>query len=635
MSAEQSGTAVERTNTEDSGRPSSTGGSDARPGEGAAPESLERDPKGCGFLLREVGSEEIQTPEKFTEEQEMFGQTCEDFMQNEVLPHVDQLEDKDFDKMQELLRKAADLGLLMVDVPEEYGGIEVDKTTSMIVAEKTSQYASFSVTYGAQTGIGMLPVLYFGTEEQKEKWLPKIGSGETIAAYALTEPGSGSDALAAKTKAVATDDGDHYIINGTKMWITNAGFADLFTVFCQVDEDKFTAFLVEADRDGVSLGAEEKKMGQHGSSTRQVRFDDVKVPKENIVGEIGKGHKIAFNILNIGRFKLGVGSLGGSKRQLAISAEYANEREQFDQPIAEFGAIQQKLAEMATELYALESMCYRVGGYMDKTLDDMDSTAADDPNKVMEAIEEFAVEDSIIKVFGSEVSNRVADHAVQIHGGYGYSAEYEPERAYRDARISRIYEGTNEINRLLVPGMILKRTMKGQLELFEMIEDVESVLSDAEKPTPPGKDRDPELSFERYMAERAKQITVYAANQAIQKHMADLREQQEILLSLADMLIAVYGMDSVVTRTLQIIRDQDYESAELQRHATRLHAARSFQQVRELAENLLSHLAEGDGEKLNTHFDALDTLGFRPRVDMIGLEKKIARAVIEKEAYPF
>ncbi|MGM0559416.1 MAG: acyl-CoA dehydrogenase family protein [Myxococcota bacterium] len=592
-------------------------------------------PKGCSFLINEVGVEDIQTPEKFTEDQQMFAKTAEDFMEKEVFPYVDQLEDKDFDKMVEIMKKAASLGLLMIDIPEAYGGLQVDKTTSMIVSERVSKYAGFAATYGAQTTIGMLPTLYFGTEEQKQEWLPKLGSGEAFAAYALTEPGSGSDALAAKTRAELTEDGEHYILNGTKMWITNAGFADLYTVFGQVDGDKFTAFLVEADRDGVSTGAEEHKMGQHGSSTRQVTLEDVRVPASNVLGEIGKGHKIAFNILNIGRFKLGVGSLGGAKRGLSIAASYANEREQFGQPISNFGAIRSKLARMATKCYALEAMSYRVAGYMDRKLETLDADAGDYPEQAMKAIEEFAVEDSIMKVFGSEVGEYVADEAVQIHGGYGYSSEYEVERMYRDVRISRIYEGTNEINRMLIPGMILKRTMKGQLNLFEMIQQVEASLSEPKKPTPPGLGDDPKLSFETFMTQQAKKLVVYTANQAIQKHMADLKEQQEILVDLADMIIHLYAMDSTVTRTLQMIEANGLDSSLLARDATRLQATNSFNEIRGLAEKLLTHLAIDDSDKLNTHLEALERLTFRPQVDTIGLERSIAAIVVDRERYPF
>jgi alkylation response protein AidB-like acyl-CoA dehydrogenase len=592
-------------------------------------------PTGCSFLINEVGFETIQTPEKFTQEQRMFAKTASDFMEKEVFPHVEDLEHKDFDKMVEIMKKAAEVGLLLADIPEEYGGLQVDKSTSMIITEIISQYAGFAATFGAQVTIGMLPTLYFGTEEQKKHWLPKLGSGEAFAAYALTEAGSGSDALAAKTKAIESDDGEHYVVNGSKMWITNAGFADLFTVFCQVDGDKFSALLIEADREGVSVGAEEKKMGQHGSSTRQVILEDVKVPKSNVLGEVGKGHKIAFNILNIGRFKLGVGSLGGSKRALMLAAKYANEREQFGQPISSFGAIRSKLARMATQSYALESMSYRVAGYMDARLETLDAGVGDYPKQAMKAIEEFAVEDSIMKVYGSEVSHFVADQAVQIHGGYGYSAEYEVERMYRDVRISQIYEGTNEINRMLIPGMILKRTMKGQLNLFEMIQQVEAALSEPKEPTPPGREADPELSFEKFMTRQAKQLVVYTANQAIQKHMADLREQQEILLDLADMIIDLYAMDSTVTRTLQLIERDGMAASELHRAATRLQTSRAFGRIRQLAERLLSHLAAGDADKLTTHLEALEKLTFSPRVDEIGLERQIAEAVVEAEKYPF
>lgn len=590
-------------------------------------------PKGCAFLLEDVGSEEILTPEQFSQDQKMFADTAKSFMDKEVFPRVEELEKGNFDLMVEVLRKSAEVGLTMVDIPEEYGGLGVDKTTSMIITENLSHYSGWATTYGAHTGIGMLPLLFFGTHEQKAKWLPKIASTEVIAAYALTEPSSGSDALAAKTRAELTEDGEHWVLNGKKMWITNAGFADLFTVFAQVDGDKFTAFLVEGDREGFSTGAEEKKMGLKGSSTRELSLENVKVPKENLLGEIGKGHKIAFNILNIGRFKLGVGTLGGGKRTLRLATEYALDREQFGQPIANFGAIRWKLAEMAAKLYALESMSYRVAGYMDQTLQVLDSGADDYIDKMMKAIEEFAIEDSILKVYGSETIDYVADEAVQIHGGLGYSAEYEVERIYRDTRINRIFEGTNEINRMLIPGMILKRTMKGQLNLFGQIQKVEMALAQGEKPTPPPMGDDPELAFESFLTEQAKKLGVYCANQAIQKHMADLREQQEILIDLADIISQLYVMDSTVSRTRQLIEVEGLEKTGAHQAATRLILAGAFRIVRECSERLLYNLAEGDA--LNAHLEAFGKLSFYSRIDEIGEARVVADAVCAREGYPF
>lgn len=590
-------------------------------------------PSGCAFLIDEVGSENIFTPEDFTEDQRMFAKTAETFMNKEVFPIIDELEDKNFDKMVGLLKKAADVGLLMIDIPEKYGGLEVDKTTSMIVTEYLSKYSGWATTYGAHTGIGMLPLLYFGTHEQRQKWLPEIATADSIAAYALTEPGSGSDALAAKTKAELTDDGDHYVLNGTKMWITNAGFADLFTVFAQVEGDKFTAFLVEADRDGVEPGEEEEKMGLRGSSTRELQLEDVKIPADNLLGEIGKGHKIAFNILNIGRFKLGVGSLGGAKRVMKVAAKYAQQREQFGQPIAEFGAIRSKLAQMAYKLYSLETMCYRVSGYMDRSLELLDDDADDYPERVMEEIEEFAIEDSIMKVYGSEVLDYCADEALQIHGGMGYSTEYEVERVYRDSRINRIFEGTNEINRMLIPGLILKRTMKGQLDLFEQIQKVEMALAEGERPTPPPRDDDPELAFEQFVTEQSKKIGIYCANQAIQKHMADLRERQEILIDLADIISQLYVMDSTVGRTLQLVDERGFEKTEVHRAATRLALADAYDTVRHRSERLLYNLAEGD--ELNSHLQAFEKLTFHHRIDVIDLWDTVADAVLAQEKYPF
>ena len=366
-------------------------------------------PRGCSFLFNPVGSEKIFTPDEFTEEQRMFAQTAEDFIEREVLPDVERLEEQEPGLMVEKLKRAGEMGLLMIDVPEAYGGLELDKTTSMLCSEKLAKYGAFSVAHGAHTGIGGLPLVYFGNAEQKERYLPRMATGELLAGYALTEPGSGSDALGAKTSAVLCERGEErfYKLNGTKMWITNAGFADLFTVFAKVDGEKFTAFLVEASYEGVSTGAEERKMGIKGSSTRMLILDDVMVPEANVLGEIGRGHKIAFNILNIGRFKLGVGVLGGAKRTLEIATRYALERRQFKRPIASFGAIRQKLADMTVATYALESMCYRVAGYMDRAIGALDSGAPDYASAAMQAIEEFAIEDSIMKVFGSEAAGFV------------------------------------------------------------------------------------------------------------------------------------------------------------------------------------------------------------------------------------
>ncbi len=593
---------------------------------------MSNSPKGCSFLIETVGSSPIFTPENFSEEQKMFAETTDQFMIREVLPHIAALENGDHDLMVSILKKAADIGILMVDVPEQYGGLQVDKTTSMIVTEAISIYAGFSVTFAAHTGIGSLPLVFFGTPAQKEKWLPRMGTGELLAAYALTEPGSGSDALAAKTKAILGDDG-LYTINGSKMWITNAGFADIFTVFCQVEGSKFTAFLIEADQEGVSIGAEEHKMGIKASSTCSVSFKDVKVSPDNILGEIGKGHKIAFNILNIGRFKLGVGSVGAGKYTLKLAVQYAKERKQFGQPISDFGAIRSKIADMATRLYALESMSYRVAGDMDKTMDVLDSKADDYSDLVMQAIEEFAIEDSIMKVYGSETIDFIADEAVQIHGGYGYSSEYEVERMYRDSRINRIFEGTNEINRMLIPGMVLKRTMKGQLGLFDVIQAVDKLLKEPTSPEVPPREDDEMMTFASFITEQAKAVTMYVANQAIQKHMADLRDQQEILTALADLIIAVYAMDSVVTRTRQLIADTSFEKTELHRAATNITVATHYQECKQIGLNLLCHLA--DGEKLEAHLKNFERLTCNTQLDLVSLRRTVADTIIERERYAF
>lgn len=589
--------------------------------------NAKKNPIGCAFLLNPVGTERIFTPEKFTEDQRMFARTAEEFMLKEVVPYADRLEKQEAGLMVAKLKKAGEVGLLMIDVPEEYGGLELDKTTSMLCSEKLAYYGGFSVSHGAHTGIGSMPLIYFGNAEQKQRYLPRLATGEILAAYALTEPGSGSDALGAKTTAVyeQKDGRGYYRLNGTKMWITNAGFADLFTVFAKVDGDKFTAFLVEASYAGVSTGAEEHKMGIKGSSTRMLILEDVMVPEENLLGEVGRGHKIAFNILNIGRFKLGVGVLGASKRMIEIATNYALERKQFKQPIANFGAIRQKLADMAVKTYALESMAYRVAGYMDEAIDALDHGSPSYAADVMDAIEEFAVEDSILKVYGSEAASFVSDEAVQIHGGYGYSQEYEVERSYRDARINRIFEGTNEINRMLIPGTVLKRTMQGKLPLFEVVGRAEAVVG-AEKETLPA---DQGLDRELFLCRNGKLLSVFVANTAIQKFMATFKDEQEVMLALADLMIFAYAIDSTVNRVAQLV--EAGEATPVHMAIARVFTAESYARIVDIAHQLAPSLASGDG--LDALLAKMDKFTYRPALDLIGAKRVIADHVVENPAW--
>ncbi|MFT6629083.1 MAG: alkylation response protein AidB-like acyl-CoA dehydrogenase [Flavobacteriales bacterium] len=589
-------------------------------------------PFGCSFLIHPTGTEVIFTSERFDDEQRMFAASAKEFMDREVLPHIAAFERQDGNIMADTIKKAGEAGLLMVDIPEAYGGLGLDKATSMLVAEALSTYASYSVSHGGHVGIGTLPLLYFGNEEQKQRYLPRLASGELLAAYALTEPGSGSDALGAKTTAVleTSDDGDRvYRLNGTKMWITNAGFADLFTVFAKVDGEKFSAFLIEATVAGVSTGAEEHKMGLKGSSTRMLILDDVVVPESALLGEVGRGHKIAFNILNVGRFKLGVGAIGGCKRTLQIAAEYANTRHQFGQPIGSFGAIQQKLAQMATRIFSLESMCYRVGGYMDDTIEPLDNQAPDYSAKVMAAIEAFAVEDSIIKVFGSEVADFVADEAVQIHGGYGYSSEYEVERTYRDSRINRIFEGTNEINRLLIPGIMLKRTMQQQLPLFSVVGEATAITEAAKERAPACTDST--LDFEQFTTQRSKLMAVYVANLAIQRHLADFKDQQQLMLALADLIIGAYEADSTVTRVQQMMAAGQATPVHLM--LAKLTTARVNAESLRIATELAPSLVEED--ELETYVERIRKFAYAPRLDTVRARRQVAAAVLDMPKWSF
>lgn len=506
--------------------------------------------KGAEYLIAEVTKDDVFTPEDFTDEQRQIGDTTEQFVLNEVLPHRDEIEHHDLPLTVELMRKCGELGLLMIDAPEEYGGLELDKATSMLAAEKLSQAGSFSVTYSAHTGIGTLPLVYYGTKEQKEKYLGRIISGEWIAAYCLTEPGSGSDALGAAATATLSADGKHYILNGTKQFITNGGIANLYTVFAKIDKQHFTGFLVERTTEGLSVGAEENKMGVRGSSTTQIILEDAKVPVENVLGEIGKGHKIAFNVLNVGRFKLGAGATGAAKRAITEGVRYANERKAFGVPISSFGAIQEKIADMSAATFASESVVYRLAGLIDGRLATIPKDTPNYYEAYQEGIEEYSIECAIAKVFCSEVLADVVDSVVQIHGGYGFIQEYPAEGFYRDERINRIWEGTNEINRLLIPGIILKRAMKGEIPLQkEAMKAFESLMS------PSFEELDDTVPFaaEKALVAGLKKAFLVIAGSGVQKFMDTIKDEQEILMAAADVAINIFAIESTVLRAEKIL----------------------------------------------------------------------------------
>ncbi len=506
-------------------------------------------PKGGEFLISEASGADVFTPEDFTDEQKQLGETTRQFVVNEVLPNVEKLENHDFALMVRLLKRAGELGLLMIEAPEEYGGLELDKATSMVAAEAVSLYGGFATAFSAHTGIGTLPLVYYGTKAQKEKYLGKIISGEWIAAYCLTEPNSGSDALGAKASAVLSADGTHYILNGTKQFITNGGFADIYTVFAKVDHERFTAFLVERTFPGVSPGPEEKKLGIKGSSTTPLILEDAKVPVENVLGEIGKGHKIAFNILNLGRLKLGANVVGGAKWAFIEGVKYANVRKQFGVPIGSFGAIREKIADSVARLFAAESLVYRLAGLIDARLASVDKGRPDYYEACQQGIEEYAMECAIAKVFCSETLDRVADEVVQIHGGYGFIQEYAAERCYRDSRINRIFEGTNEINRILIPGVLLKRAMKGEIPLLpEVMKAVEAMKAPASGETEPAGP----FAAEKALLRNLKTVFLVVAGAAVQKHAEKIRDEQEILMAVADIGIGIFAIESAVLRAGKI-----------------------------------------------------------------------------------
>jgi alkylation response protein AidB-like acyl-CoA dehydrogenase len=579
-------------------------------------------PKGGSFLIEDRDHGEIFAPEDITEEQRMFARTAEEFLRKEVIPREDEIYAKDYKVQRELMLKAGELGLLSIDIPERYGGLGLNKVSSAVVGEQFALQSSFAGTQSAHVNIGTLPIVFFGTEAQKRKYLPKLASGEWIGAYALTEPQSGSDALAAKTKAVLSEDGRHYILNGQKMWITNGGFADLFTVFAKVDGEKFTAFLVERGP-GLVSGHEEKKLGIDGSSTTALMLEDCHVQVENVLGEIGRGHKIAFNVLNIGRLKLGARSVGTIKLSLQQSVQYAKERHQFGQAIANFGLIKHKLAEMTIRAYVGESILYRTLGMIDEALERVDK---DDPQQVLRVLEQFAIECSIIKVWESEALAYVVDEEVQVFGGYGYSRDYPAERAYRDARIARIYEGTNEINRIVIGTQLLRRAASGELPLFEAAETVAGTVR-VPADTLSMTRANVAFSEELLLVKSAKAMTL-ASTAAINRAYGDgARNEQEMIALIADMVMDVYAMESALLRTQRLLADRGIESMSVQADITRVFARDAASRVELAARAVASEISD---EKCSS---VIDELAHRSPMKSIASRRRIADAVINAGRY--
>ncbi len=588
--------------------------------------------KGGEFIVKDAQPEDIFVPEEFNEEQLMIRDTVRDFLNTEVLPNAARIEKQEEGLTVSILEKLAELGLLGSHMPQEYGGLEMDTNTNTLISEAFGPSGSITVSWAAHTGIGMLPILYFGTEAQKQKYLPRLISGELKAAYCLTEPGSGSDALAAKTRADLSEDGKFYLLNGQKMWISNAGFADIYIVFAQVDGDKFTGFIVERNSDGLTLGAEEQKLGIKGSSTRQVFFENVKVPVENVLGEIGKGHHIAFNALNIGRFKLGAICIGGAKASNTTAIRYANERIQFKQPIANFGAIQYKLAEQAIRIFAAESAVYRVSDLLSDQKEKRSAAGASFEEASLKAAEEYAIECAIVKVVGSEMLDFVVDETVQIHGGMGYSEEGTAARAYRDSRINRIYEGTNEINRLLLVDQLFRRALKGSLDIVTPAWAVQKELTSMPSMTRP----EGAYAEEQQAVQDFKKIILMTAGAAAKMQMdgkLNLKEEQEIVMNVADILIDTFIAESLLLRVeklqgLNKKQDQSLYDAILR---TYLHDATA--RITKNATDALASFAEGD--LLRTFLMGVKRFTKYPPVNVKETRRQIAKVLIDANEYAF
>ena len=583
--------------------------------------------KGGEFLIADATTAEVFTPEDFTDEHRMIGETTREFVDNEIWPQLPALENHAWEIARELVKKGGDLGLLGATIPEEYGGLGLDQTTGVVIAEMIGRAGGFGTTFGAQTSIGLLPLLYFGSEELKKRWIPPIISGEVVTAYCLTESGSGSDALGAKTVAKLTEDGQHYVLNGEKMWISNGGFADVFIVFAKVDgeKEKFSAFVVERS-ENCRPGHEEHKMGIKSSSTTALILSDAKIPVTNLIGNVGDGAKIAFNILNVGRFKLGASVTGGAKLAIHEAVRYANERHQFGKPISSFGAIKHKLAEMAIRTWVAESITYRTVGMIDALISD----GADNATK-LQSIEEYAVESSINKVACSEALDYVVDEMVQIYGGYGYSADYPAEKAYRDSRINRIFEGTNEINRLLIPGQLMKRAMKGKLGLLQAAKALQDEILNPQMSF----DEDTSLlAAETKLAQNAKKVALMVLGTAAQKYMMALAEQQEVLLNCADIIMDAYQMETAILRTKKYAAANGDEAAGRQIDMTSVYCNDAIQRVEANAKNTIAAIAEGDEGR--TLLVALKryTKNNSP-VNTIAARQRIAEVLIQANTYKF
>ncbi len=593
--------------------------------------------KGGSFLLESALPQDVFTPADLTDDQKLIGQTAEEFVTKEVMPLVKDLENKKPGLMAEMVRKGAELGIMSGGIPEEYGGAGLDKIATTVLTEKLSIYGGFAVTHGAHAGIGTLPIVYFGTEEQKKKYLPKLASAEMIGAYCLSEPQAGSDAQNSLTRAELNPEGTHYILNGQKMWITNGGFADLYVVFAKVDGEKFTAFIVERAFPGCKPGNEEHKMGIHGSSTTPVFLENCKVPKENVLHEIGRGHIVAFNILNAGRFTLGASAVGGSKYVLMTASKYAKERKAFGKQIGEFGLMKEKLAEMAIQIFAVESMVYRSSGNIESAMAAA-SASGGDPSQIgaskiqstMKVLEEYAIESSISKVYGSEMLDFVVDEGVQIFGGYGFHEDYPVCRAYRDSRINRIFEGTNEINRMLIIQMLMKRAMGGQLALIPAaMKLADEVLAG------PSFEEAPEgvLAEESRVVANAKKMFLQAAGGALQKFREKLADEQELIGALSNIVMEVYAMESCLLRAQKAAAAKGEAASGVMVDAARVFIADAAERLEHEAKRAIAAVHEGD--MLTTQMAVLKRFGKRGAVDTIALRRKVAAAVQAQDRYPF